>query len=165
MSRNGSHLPTTCNLSQVHDFIEFHISKITSKKSDLKALYEQGHSIPEIASQLCLSISAARSHLLKLGVSLRPKGSVNFAKVKGNNFKSSAPPPYGYCYLDGHLHKDPREYPILQIIERQTQVGRTPTEIARYLNDKKYKTRHGKTWRQAHTFNIIQRIKAVKMKA
>lgn len=161
----GSHHPATCNLSQIHDFIEIRLSIIRGKNADLKALYEQGFSIPDIANQLGMSTSSTRSHLLKIGVTLRAKGSVSFTQGKGKSFKSSSPPPYGYCYLDGQLHKDPREYPILQIIEKQTQNGRTPSEIARFLNDKKFKTRHGKTWRQSHAFNIVQKIKTSKQRS
>ncbi len=159
IAKFGRHLPTTCNAIQVHDFIEISIHLISQENPDLRAFYELGHSIHEIADRLNLPYSTARAQLVKQGVTLRPKKSVSFLKNQRHTFKSSAPPPYGFCYLDGRLQKDSREYPTLQIIEKQRQLGRSPTEIARFLSGKSYKTHHGKTWRQAHVFNIIQRLK------
>ncbi|OYZ24222.1 MAG: hypothetical protein B7Y39_02010 [Bdellovibrio sp. 28-41-41] len=92
-------------------------------------------------------------------MTFRVSKSVSFSINQRQTFKNSAPPPYGFCYLDGQLQKDPREYPTLQIIEKQRQLGRTPTEIAKFLSDKGFKTRHGVSWRQAHVFNIVQRLK------
>lgn len=156
---SGRDHPTTCNLSQVHDFIEITIHLITQENRDLRAFYELGHSINEIADRLGLSYSTVRDQLARQGVTLRPNKSVSFSKDQRQTFKNSAPPPYGFCYLEGRLQKDPREYPILQIIDKQIQLGRSPTEIARYLSGKELKTRHGKLWRQAHVFKIVQRLK------
>lgn len=50
-------------------------------------------------------------------MTLRPNKSVSFIGNQRQTFKSGAPPPYGYCYLDGALQKDAREYPVLQIID------------------------------------------------
>ena len=155
----GRDHPTTCNLSQVHDFIEIQVHLISQENPNLKDLYEQGHSIKEIAAQFNLAYSSVHRQLVRQQVTFRANKSVSFLENQRQTFKNSAPPAYGYCYLEGHLQKDPREYPILQIIEKQRQTGRTPTEIARYLDGKKLKTRHGKSWRQAHVFNIIQRLK------
>lgn len=143
----------------MHDFIEITIHLITQEIHDLRAIYEQGHSINEIADQLGLAYSTVRDQLARQGVTLRTNKSVSFSKDERQTFKNSAPPPYGFCYLEGQLQKDPREYSILQVIEKQHQLGRSPTEIARYLSGKGLKTRHGKPWRQAHVFNIVQRFK------
>ncbi|MBL7545531.1 MAG: hypothetical protein JNL11_17055 [Bdellovibrionaceae bacterium] len=159
----GRHLPTTCNLSQVHDFIQISIHLISQPNADFKTFYDQGYSIYEIAEQFGLSYSTVRNQLVKLGVTLRTNKSVSFSPNQRQTFKNSAPPPYGYCYLEGRLQKDPREYPILQMIEKQRQLGRTPTEIAKFLSGKGFKTRHGKLWRQAHVFNIVQKLKTKKL--
>ncbi|MEZ0392936.1 MAG: hypothetical protein ACAH59_12020 [Pseudobdellovibrionaceae bacterium] len=159
MGWDGRHLPSTCNLTQVHDFIEISIHTISVENPEMKVFYEQGHSIEDVARLLGLSFSTVRRQLVKQRVTLRPNKSVSFIGNQRQTFKSGAPPPYGYCYLDGALQKDAREYPVLQIIDKQRQVGRTPTEIARYLADRKYKTRHGKVWNQALVFNVVQRLK------
>jgi len=143
----------------VHDFIEIQVHLISQVNPELKKLYEQGYSIKDIATQFNLAYSSVHGLLAKQGVTFRPKKSVSFLENQRQTFKNSAPPAYGFCYLDGRLQKDPREYPILRIIETQQQFGRTPTEIARYLDGKKLKTRRGKSWKQAHVFNIIQRLK------
>ena len=127
----------------------------------MKALYDQGHSIEDVARLLGLSFSTVRRQLVKLRVTFRPNKSVSFIRNQRQTFKSGAPAPYGYCYLDGSLQKDAREYPVLQIIEKQRQIGRTPTEIARYLHNRKFKTRHGKVWNQALVFNVLQRLKVL----
>jgi hypothetical protein len=125
----------------------------------LKSLYEQGHSLKEIAAQTNIPFGSVRRQLLKQDVTLRPNKSVSFKNNLRQSFKSSTQPPFGYCYLEGRLQKDPREFSTFQIIEKQTALGRTPTEIAKYLNGKKLKTRKGVDWKQAHVFNIVQRIK------
>ena len=90
------------------------------------------------------------------GVTLRPNKSVSSGEVLRQRFKNSAPPPYGFCYLEGRLQKDPREFPILQIIERQWRQGKNPTSIARYLNERMLKPRKGQVWKQPTVFYIVQ---------
>ncbi len=146
----------------MHDFIEIRVHTISQENLELKVLYEKGRSIKEIAALMNLAYSSVHRQLAKQKVTFRANKSVKVLDIQRQTFKNSAPPPYGFCYLDGRLQKDPREYPILQIIEKQRQIGQTPTEIARYLEGKGIKTRHGKSWRQAHVFNIIQRLKITK---
>lgn len=103
--------------------------------------------------------STVRDHLIAAGVTFRPLRPVSVSVTLRQRFKSSAPPPYGYCYLDGRLERDPREYPTLQIMKEQWRRGKSPTEIARYLNGRNIKTRTGKAWKQPTVFYIIQRLK------
>lgn len=118
-----------------------------------------GLSINEISSITGNPYSTIRGQLKKNGVTLRINKSVRVSGSSRQQFKSSAPPPYGYCYLNGRLEKDPKEYPVLTIITEQWKQGRTPTEIAKYLCSRKLKTRKGVDWLQAHVFNIVQRLK------
>lgn len=159
LAKDGRHLPITCNAIQLHDFIEIKVHLISNENNEFKALYEQGHSIREISNLLGFPFATIQRHLVRMGVTLRPNKPVSFLGKQSHTFKSAAPPIYGFCYLEGRLQKDPREYPILQTIEKQRQLGRTPTEIARHLNSKGFKTRHGKLWTQAHVFNIVQKLK------
>ena len=83
------------------------------------------------------------------------------SSLKGarRSLKTSPTPPYGFCFLDGRLQKDPREYPTFQMIKEQSRRGKNPSEIARYLNGRKIKTRTGKAWKQPTVFYIVQRLK------
>lgn len=145
----------------MHDFISLQIEVKTTLNPEICTLYLKGHSINEISRQFGLSYSSVRAKLVTSGVQLRPKNSVRFEPRSKKSFKSSSPPPYGYCYIDGKLHKDPKEYSTLQIIQKQLVLGRSQTEIAHFLTSKKLKTRFGKIWRQNHIHNIIKRLNLV----
>jgi hypothetical protein len=95
-------------------------------------------------------------------VTLRIAKTVSSETALRQGYKGGASPIYGFCYLDGKLAKDPREYPTLQIIKEQWRRGKTPTEIASYLNGKKIKTRTGKAWKQPTVFYIVERLKKEK---
>jgi hypothetical protein len=112
---------------------------------------------------LNMAYSTVRDQLVRQGVTLRTNKAVSILKNSRQSFKNTAKPPYGFCYFEGRLQKDPKEFPILQIINKQRQLGYNPTEIARYLSGKGYKTRHGKIWRQPHVLNIVQRLKMVQL--
>ncbi len=129
----------------------------------MQGFYKEGYSIEEIAVRMNMPYSTVRTHLVNQGVTLRKNKSVSVSEMSRQTFKNSAPPPYGFCYFEGKIQKDPREFPILQTIEKQMEQGRTPTEIAKHLSSKKLKTRHGKKWQQAHVFNIVRRIKSKTM--
>lgn len=156
----GSPPRTTCNHGQPHDFIEITFDELSEIGPRLKPLYDKGHSLKELSAMTGIPYSTIRSHLVAVGVTLRTNRSVSSNKILRQGFKNSAPPPFGYCYLDGRLEKDPREYPTFQIIREQWRRGQNPTSIARYLNDRKIKTRTGKAWQQPTVFYIIQRLKS-----
>lgn len=156
--QNGSPLPTTCNSYFEHDFIELFQNSPDRIFAVCKPLYLQGHSLKEIAALTGFPVSTVRSQLVAGGMTLRTNKSVGSTEILRQGFKNSAPPPYGYCYLGGHLQPDPREYPILQIINQQRQLGQSPTAIARYLNSRKFKPRKGKIWKQPTVYYIVQRL-------
>lgn len=155
---NGSPLPTTCNFYYQHDFIALFQNSLEGIFAFCAPLYLQGRSLKEISALTGFPYSTIRTQLVKGGVTLRPNKSVSSTEVLRQRFKNSSPPPYGYCYLDGCLQKDPREYPILQIIEQQRQQNKNPTSIAKYLNGKKLKPRKGKVWKQPTVYYIVQRL-------
>lgn len=156
--KNGSPLPTTCNFYYQHDFITLFQNSLAGIFAVCAPLYLQGRSLKEISALTGFPYSTLRSQLVQGGLTLRPNKSVSSSKVLRQSFKNSAPPPYGYCYLDGRLQKDPREYPVLQIIEQQRRQGKNPTSIARYLNARQFKPRKGAAWRQPTVYNIVQRL-------
>ncbi len=156
----GRHLPMTCNTFYIHDFVQFRIQTFSSLGPQIRAFYEKGHSIEESARLVGVAFSTARNYLLRQRVPLRPAHAVSFVDQERRSFKSSAPPPFGFCYLDGQLVRDVREHPVLQMIISQRQLGRTPTEIANFLNSRGLRTRSDKQWTQAHLYKIIRRLRS-----
>lgn len=154
----GRPLPSSCNFLQQHDFTEYFEKSMENIFSQTAPLYLKGHSIKEISAMTGFPYTSIRDQLVKGGMTLRINKSVSSNEVLRQSFKNSAPPPFGYCYLDGALVKDPKEYPIFQIIEKQWRLGQSPSAIARLLNDRKLKTRKGNIWKQPTIFNIVQRL-------
>ncbi len=144
---------------QQHDFTEYFEDSVENIFAQTAPLYEKGYSLKEISAMTGFPYTTIRDQLIKGGVSLRINKSVSSTEVLRQSFKNSAPPPFGYGYFDGILEKDPKEYPILQMIDQLRRRGETPTAIANKLNDKKIKTRKGNIWKQATVYTIIQRLK------
>ena len=143
---------------QQHDFTEYFEDSVENIFAQTAPLYLNGHSLKEISAMTGYAYTTIRDQLVKGGVSLRINKSVSSNEVLRRSFKNSAPPPFGYCYLDGALIKDQKEYPILQMIDQLRRRGESPTSIANRLNDKKVKTRKGNIWKQPTVYNIIQRL-------
>lgn len=121
-------------------------------------LYEKGLSIASISDQTGYALSTIHNCLKNGGLTLRSSTKGNLKDKKRQHFKKFGPPPYGYCYLDGQPTKDPREYPILQIIKQQWALKKSLTDVADYLNGKKIKTRSQNIWRPPIIFKIIKRL-------
>jgi hypothetical protein len=135
------------------------LSELSDLGPELRAFYEQGRSLKEISAATGIPYSTVRDQLVALGVTFRTNKSVSSSEVLRQHFKNSTPPPYGYYYLDGRLQKDPREFPVLTIIQSLSQRGKNPTEIAQHLNKLKKPTRTGKAWKQPTVYYIVQRLK------
>lgn len=120
-------------------------------------------SLRDIAKELNISKTKVRSNLLKAGVELRPKDPTP-AQVSGWRIrKTKSPPPFGYCYFQGDLVKNPVEYDVLLKIHRQWKEGRDANEIARYLNAKKLKPRKAKAWHNKAVKKILARFESKKI--
>ena len=65
--------------------------------------------------------------------------------------------PFGYCYLEGKLVVDPREYKVVLEMFRLWRSGLSLRAIARSLNDRKIPTRFGKSWKHEVIKHIIER--------
>lgn len=77
--------------------------------------------------------------------------------------KTKAPPPFGYCYFQGELVKNPIEYDALLKIHRQWKSGMNANEITRYLNAKKIKPRKAKEWHNKAVKKIVARFESKKI--
>jgi Trp operon repressor len=130
---------------------------------EIANLYKRNLSLRDIAKELNLSKTTIRKHLLKEGVLLRPKDPTP-AQVKCWRIrKTKAPPPFGYCYFQGELVKNPIEYDALLKIHRQWKSGMNANEITRYLNAKKIKPRKAKEWHNKAVKKIVARFESKKI--
>lgn len=71
--------------------------------------------------------------------------------------KSIKTAPYGWCLVDGKLHKDPREQSTLKLILKWAKQGQSHCAIARRLNEQNLKPRHATKWSQPTVGFIIKR--------
>lgn len=77
--------------------------------------------------------------------------------------KTKAPPPFGFCYFQGKLVRNPIEYDALLKIHRQWKLGMNANEITRYLNGKKIKPRKAKEWHNKAVKKIVARFESKKI--
>ncbi|MBN8538675.1 MAG: sigma-70 family RNA polymerase sigma factor [Deltaproteobacteria bacterium] len=61
----------------------------------MRAFYEKGLSIDEVADRFGLPYSTVRRQLLRQKATLRTRKSVSFSINQRQSFKNSAAPPYG----------------------------------------------------------------------
>lgn len=160
--KNGEPRLPINELLQAIDFTEFivKISKRISAEDNQNAaeMYSKGMSLREISKQLGMSKNGVRSSLLRAGHKLRepaPKAT-HMRSLKSG--KQSALPYYGFCYFEGKIVKDPREFPILQRIHRLWSQGRTIHQINLELNRAKLPSRKGRAWSWAAIQNIVARF-------
>lgn len=145
------------HLAYPHDIIDIsHLIKqgISQKASEL---YEKGYSTRAIANELGICKTAVRSRLNESGVALRTHSNCQLADKKKPKKKSIKTAPYGWCLVDGMLHKDPREQSTLKLILKWATQGQSHCAIARKLNEQNLKPRHATKWSQPTVGYIIKR--------
>lgn len=104
-----------------------------------------------------------REQLIKAGVVIRPKDPTPEQVIQWRITKTKAPPPFGYCYFQGKLVKNPTEYDTLLKIHRQWKTGMDANELTRYLNAKKLKPRKAKAWHNKAVKKILARFESKKI--
>lgn len=117
-------------------------------------LYKKGLSITDIHKQTGISRSSIHASLRANKHELRPQKAVPFGRGRKRHGKTNTHPPYGWRFSEGVLVKDPREYPVVQLIESLWHQGRTVGDIVRYLNGNGYRSRLGRDW----GYGVIKRI-------
>lgn len=117
-------------------------------------LYRQGLSISDIEDQTGLKRHSIWKCLQKHKHELRPQNPVPFERWRQGHGKMSARPPFGFCYFQGQVIKDPREYPTLQLIQSLWKQGTSISSIVRKLDEKGIRTRMKKPW----SYNVIKSI-------
>ncbi len=126
-------------------------------------LYNKNLSLRDIAKQLNLSKTTVREHLIRAGVVLRPKDPTPEQVARWRIGKTKAPPPFGFCYFQGKLVRNPIEYDTLIKIYRQWKAGMGANELTRYLNAKKLKPRKAKEWHNKAVKKIVARFETKKI--
>ncbi len=126
-------------------------------------LYNKNLSLRDIAKQLNLSKTTVREHLIRAGIALRPKDPTPEEVTRWRICKTKAPPPFGYCYFQGTLVKNPAEYDTLLKIHRQWKAGMDANALTRYLNAKKLKPRKAREWHNKAVKKIVARFESKKI--
>lgn len=126
-------------------------------------MYLNGLSTSEISRLLGFSKFKVLSILKKMKIKRRPKLAHALPNRLLKPGKQAAPPYYGFCYFEGRIVKDPKEFPILQIIYDRVSKDKTIQEIVLELNNKKLPSRMGKLWSWGSVNKIAARIKDKKI--
>lgn len=113
----------------------------------------------DISKQTGKAKNTIRDALTRAGIELRPNKILSVTAAKAKKCKSGAPPYYGFCYFQGKLVPDPREYENLLLIHRLWESGVNPNAIATMLNSKKTPARSAKSWNRNSVVKIIERFK------
>ena len=121
-------------------------------------MYNKGLSLRDIALQLGCSKNRVRMGLRRLGIKARQKENQATHLRSLKLGKQSARPYYGFCYFEGKIVKDPREFPTLLLIHRYWSRGNSIHQINLELNRAKLLSRSGKVWSWAAIQNIVVRF-------
>ena len=117
-------------------------------------LYQKGLSITDIANQTGLKRTSIWSSLQAHKKELRPQTPVPFDRWRKRTGKVNARPPYGFSFFQGEIIKDPKEYPILQLIQNLWKQGMSIGSIMLKLDERGSKSRMNKPW----SYNVIKSI-------
>lgn len=72
--------------------------------------------------------------------------------------KQGARPYYGFCYFEGEIVKDPREYPTLVLIHDLWNEQKTIHQVVKELSNRSLTSRTGRKWSWAAVSNIVDRF-------
>lgn len=94
---------------------------------------------------------------------MRPNQAVPPATTWRSVGKRNIRPPYGFCYFQGKVVPDQREFPHLLLIHRLWKDRVNPNAIAEHLNAKKIAPRKASAWNRNSVVNILVRFKSKKI--
>ena len=146
-----------CEPPQAHETIELPFCQRGRVFVDFALLYNKGLSLADIARQTGRAKSTVRKALMKAGIELRPKVMLPTTKAVRKKCKG-ARPYFGFCFFQGQISPDPREYQILLRIHSLWKAGSTPSSIANDLNVKKLPSRSGSIWHRWAVTRIMDRF-------
>lgn len=156
--RNGSPDRTLPETLQAHKIIAFFDADSEGISENFVQLYQKGLSLREIAKQTGKAKSTVRDALLKAGIELRPKTAPPVHSSWRGSGRRGVRPYYGFCYFQGRVVPDPREYDNLVLIHRLWRSGANPNRIAATLNAKKVPARSAAAWNRNSVVLILKRF-------
>ncbi len=143
---------------QPHVILSIFCSEVEAISETFVELYKKGLSLSEVAKQTGKCKTMVRSHLLKAGIDLRPKEPTPVHESWREPGKQRIRPYYGFCYFQGKVVPDPREYDNLLVIHRLWRSGTNPNRIADTLNKKKVPGRNSAGWNRNSVVLILKRF-------
>ena len=146
--------PTTCKKLISVDFIEFFQKSNSNIIEIIGPLYRKGLSVTDIAEQTGLKRTSIWRCLKDNKQILRKQSAVPYKRWRQGHGKRGAKPPYGFCYFEGEVIKDPKEYPTLQLIQNLWKQGASISSIITKLEERKLRSRMKKPW----SYNVIKSI-------
>jgi hypothetical protein len=142
----------------VHKNIEISGAEKLRINAHIVDLYETGLSINEIRKQIGKPKTTIRSILVQSGIELRSSVPLPFKRARRESGKGSIRPYYGFCYFQGQVVADQREYENLLLIHRLWKKGANPNSIANQLNAKMIPARRASHWNRNSVVKIIKRF-------
>lgn len=154
----GSQDHTLPALLQVHKKTELSGAERARISQIFVELYRKGLSLTDISKQTGKAKNTIRDSLIRAGIELRPNTAVPVASALRESGKRNIRPYYGFCYFQGQIIPDPREFENLLLIHRLWSVDTNPNRIADTLNAKKIPARSASKWNRNSIVNIIARF-------
>lgn len=155
---NGCPASPTRKKSDIHDIIEF-FELSQDRIYEISApLYQKGLSVTEIAEQTGLKRTTIWQALKTHQDPFNPKPSVPYKRWRKGHKRTGARPPYGFCFLQGEVVRDSKEYPTLLLIHGLWTRGSKIMSILAALSERNLKSRTGREWSYGVIKAIVQRI-------
>lgn len=104
-------------------------------------MYKKGQSLMDIARHFDCSKHKVRAELKSQKVQIRVSVTQATHMRKLKSGKQNALPYYGFCYFEGKIIKDPKEFPILSKIHNLHEQGKTIHQITQSLIRSKHPSR------------------------
>lgn len=155
---NGSEHHPTSEPHYPAVIIELPESETQAINSKFAELYINGYSLRDISMSTGRAKSVIQRSLVSMGIELRPNVATPFFRQKKEVGKSNIRPPYGFCYFQGKVVPDQKEYENLMLIYQLWKLGTNPNRIADTLTEKKIKPRLAKSWNRNSIINILNRF-------
>ena len=156
--KNGREDHTLPETFQVHKKTEFSGAEQARISENFIELYGKGLSLADISRNTGIAKNTIRAILLRAGIELRSNRSVPVSKALTDSGKRNIRPYYGFCYFQGAIAPDQREFENLALIHQLWSLGTNSNRIADVLNEKKIPARAASKWNRNSIVNIITRF-------